>query len=199
MSQVSFILQKQGSSIFKDSGSKFFGFAFPVTTAQAIKERLDSLHQQYPDATRICFAWCLGLEHWRTSDGGEPAHSAGFPILRQIQAMQLTNTLVAVVRYFGGKKLGVPGLIHAFGEAARLALLSGELADYKVYSSVKISFQYTHEGEVSKILKAFSAQVKEQAFAEGVTMSLEVETVLFADFLKVIEGMYGIDVLKVNP
>lgn len=114
-------------SLLKERGSKFFGYAYPVSNQTDIKKHLEILANQYPDATHICYAWVLGIngdEH-RANDDGEPNNSAGQPILREIKSAGLTYILVAVVRYYGGKKLGVSGLIEAYGGAAKEALESG--------------------------------------------------------------------------
>lgn len=127
------------------------GYAFPVSSKIDIKERLDALWSQYPDATHVCYAWVLGVggDEYRANDDGEPGNSAGQPILREIRSNNLTHVLVAVVRYYGGKKLGVSGLIESYGMAAKLALEQAEVRtetlkkkcwirdlganDYKVY------------------------------------------------------------------
>lgn len=113
-----------GESLFRDRGSKFFGYAFPVTGEDDIRKKLDELKSTYPDATHICYAWILGKDRdqYRANDDGEPSNSAGQPILREIQSAGLTYVLIAIVRYYGGKKLGVPGLINAYGVAAKEAL-----------------------------------------------------------------------------
>src|SRR5689334_14470624 len=109
-------LKSDGKGIYKEKGSKFLGFAYPVSSESEIKERIASLKSEYFDARHHCFAWILGPEkkQFRAFDDGEPNHSAGDPILGQIRSRNLTNVLVVVVRYFGGTKLGVGGLIAAY-------------------------------------------------------------------------------------
>ena len=110
--------------LHKDRGSKFIGIAIPLSTLDDVKTELDNLKVLYSDATHICYAYVMGLhgDDYRANDDGEPNNSAGQPILREIRSAGLTNILIAVVRYYGGKKLGVSGLIDAYGSAARLAL-----------------------------------------------------------------------------
>jgi len=117
-------IQRSAEVLHRDRGSKFWGYAFEVNSKAEAKAQIDSLWERYPDATHVCYAYIIGLKSdaYRANDDGEPSNSAGQPILREIKSAGLTNTLVAVVRYFGGKKLGVPGLIDAYGTTARLVL-----------------------------------------------------------------------------
>src|SRR5882724_8840607 len=115
---------KSGMAEFKDRGSKFIGYVYPVASTEEFKESLNDVKKQHPRATHHCFAYRLGLDGntYRVSDDGEPSGTAGRPILGQIDSKGLVNTLVVVVRYFGGTLLGVPGLINAYKSAAALAL-----------------------------------------------------------------------------
>ena len=114
-------LQDPEEGFYKEKGSKFLAFAYPVTTEKEIKERIDGLKAKYFDARHHCYAWMLGANknHFRAFDDGEPNHSAGDPILGQIRSKGVTNVLVVVVRYFGGVKLGMGGLISAYKNAAQ--------------------------------------------------------------------------------
>lgn len=114
----------EGRSELRELGSRFFGYVYPVSDVEDVQERLDALHKQYPDATHICYAFRLGTDgtETRAADDGEPKYSSGLPILNQIKSAGQTNVLVAVVRYYGGTKLGVPGLVKAYGGAAAEAL-----------------------------------------------------------------------------
>src|SRR5215510_1222086 len=119
-----YTIEKEATAEFKDRGSKFIGYAFPVSSVEGFKEKLNEVKKLHPKATHHCFAYRLGLDGnaFRVSDDGEPSGSAGRPILGQIDSKQLTNTLIVVVRYFGGTLLGVPGLINAYKTAASLVL-----------------------------------------------------------------------------
>jgi uncharacterized YigZ family protein len=118
------ILQASKEGLFKDRGSKFYGYAFPVTNEEEIKEKIELLKKQHYNARHWCYAWQLGknYDHYRANDDGEPSNSAGMPIYGQLQSFNVTNILVVVVRYFGGTKLGVGGLIKAYKNGAKLAL-----------------------------------------------------------------------------
>jgi putative IMPACT (imprinted ancient) family translation regulator len=129
----------------KEKGSKFLAFAYPVKDEEAIKICLDELKTSYPDATHHCYAYKL-FDAYRANDDGEPKNSAGLPIYRQILSENLEGTLVVVVRYYGGKKLGVAGLVKAYGEAAKQCLLSAErtvtIPTYKYTIKCETNFQY---------------------------------------------------------
>ncbi|MCB9261673.1 MAG: YigZ family protein [Flavobacteriales bacterium] len=130
-------IKKSTEVLFKERGSKFIGYAYPIENEKDIKEKLDNLKIQYPDATHICYAWILG-NNYRANDDGEPNNSAGQPILREIKSKELQNVLVAVVRYFGGKKLGVSGLIEAYGESAKMALETTEIIEIEPTTKFKM-------------------------------------------------------------
>jgi len=131
-------------SLFKDKGSKFLGFAYPVNNEEDIRVHLEYLKELHPKATHHCYAWRLGTDdyHYRANDDGEPSGTAGKPILGQIDAAGLTNCLVVSVRYFGGTKLGVPGLIAAYKASARLTLEATEIVTKIIMHSYKIQCGY---------------------------------------------------------
>jgi uncharacterized YigZ family protein len=149
---------------FKDKGSKFIGFAFPVTAINDFKERLAAVKKEHPKATHYCFAYRIGLDGtaYRVSDDGEPSGSAGRPILGQIDSKQVTNVLIIVARYFGGTLLGVPGLIHAYKTAAALALQVTPLVQKPVLIHYRIQFNYTQMNDVMTLCKQFDCLVAKQ-------------------------------------
>ena len=144
------ILKTNAGPVYKDKKSKFYGFAFPVADAKSIKNNLDQLHLQHPTARHICYAWRTGTENpdYRLSDDGEPHNSAGQPIFGQIRAFDLTNILVAVVRYYGGTKLGVGGLTTAYKTAARSAIESGVIKEKEIQEIYQLRCGYEHTGKV---------------------------------------------------
>lgn len=142
-------------ALFKDRGSKFYGYAFPVTNEEEIKENIEFLKKQHYNARHWCFAWQLGMkyEKYRANDDGEPTNSAGTPIYGQLQAFEVTNILVVVVRYFGGTKLGVSGLIQAYKTAAKLALENSEIIQKTINEKFILQFNYSEMNKVMRIVK----------------------------------------------
>lgn len=154
----------EGSSDFRDRGSKFFGYAFPIASQEEGKLRLQQLKKEHPKASHHCFAWRLGPDgaQFRVSDDGEPSGSAGKPIEGQILSRGLTNVMVVVVRYFGGSLLGVPGLIHAYWTAAAEALDRAGAEERKVEWMVALRFDYTVMNEVMMVIRECQARVARQ-------------------------------------
>lgn len=149
---------------FKDRGSKFLAFAYPVRTVAEIKEKVNQLKKEHPKAVHHCLAWRLGTHgtQYRANDDGEPAGSAGKPILGQIDSLGLTNVLVVVVRYFGGTLLGVPGLINAYKTVTADALAQSDKVDKWIEQFYELEFDYPSMGEVLYILKQYDASVYSQ-------------------------------------
>ncbi len=146
---------------FKDRGSKFIAYAYPINSLDDFKNNLAQLKEAHPKAVHHCFAYKLGTDGntFRASDDGEPSGSAGRPILGQIDSKQLTNVLVVVVRYFGGTLLGVPGLINAYKTAASLALQLTPVSRKPVMQRVSVTFDYTQMNEVMRRLKQYDSEI----------------------------------------
>lgn len=149
---------------FRDRGSKFLAYAYPVTNAGEIKEKLQALRKEHPKAVHHCYAWRLGTDgnQYRAVDDGEPAGSAGKPILGQLDSAGITNVLVVVVRYFGGTLLGVPGLINAYKTATAQALDTAPKTEKWIEDIYEISFDYPAMGEVLYLLKQSEATIYKQ-------------------------------------
>ena len=149
------ITKPSEETLFKDRNSKFFGYAFPVFSEDDIKERLEELRKQHHTARHHCYAWQLGTENirFRANDDGEPSNSAGQPIYGQIQAFDVTNILIVSVRYFGGTKLGVGGLINAYRSSAQLALEASEIVEKTIDIHYKLTFGYDMMNKVQRIIK----------------------------------------------
>ena len=149
---------------YKDRGSTFVSYAYPVNNTDDFKRYLNELKKEHPKATHHCFAYRIGIDGntFRVSDGGEPSGSAGKPILGQIDSRKLTNTLVVVIRYFGGTLLGVPGLINAYKSATALVLQLTPLVQKSVEKVYKLQFDYTQINEVMMIAKQCNCTVIEK-------------------------------------
>lgn len=153
-----------GLGDFRDRGSKFFAYSYPIATLQDVKKNLSTLKKEHPKAVHHCYAYRLGTDgtQYRSNDDGEPAGSAGKPILGQIDSMGITNVLVVVVRYFGGSLLGVPGLINAYKTATALSLESLPKIEKWIEQRYQISFDYPVMGEVLYLLKQAEATIYKQ-------------------------------------
>src|SRR5690554_6762165 len=173
-------LKSESQGLYKEKGSKFLAYAYPVDSEQQIKEILDTLKKQYYDARHHCYAYILGKDgqDFRANDDGEPGHSAGDPILGQIRSNNLTNTLIVVVRYFGGTKLGVGGLVTAYKTAAAEAISANEIIAKVVTEKVSFHFDYLDMNDVMRIIKSLDLQIGEQHFDNRCAMTLEVRRVL---------------------
>ena len=149
------ILKPSEEVLFKEKGSKFFGYAFPVSSEEEVKEYIDTLKKQHHSARHWCYAWQLGknYEHYRANDDGEPSNSAGMPIYGQLQSFDVTNVLVVVVRYFGGTKLGVGGLIQAYKTAAQMALETCGIVEKTIDEIFLLKFEYPEMNTVMRIIK----------------------------------------------
>ncbi|WP_297335126.1 YigZ family protein [Algoriphagus sp.] len=189
-------LATSSSGLYKDKSSKFHYFAFPVKTEEEIKAHLADLRKTFYDARHHCFAWVLGKdgENYRANDDGEPNHSAGDPILGQIRSHQLTYILIVVVRYFGGTKLGIGGLIQAYKTSALLAIEANEIIEEHLKSRVKINFPYPQMNEVMKLVKSLDLEILKQEM----TLDCEFELQMRQSLLKeVIHSLQSIELLEV--
>lgn len=159
-----FTIQKTAFAEYKEKGSRFLAYAYPITDTGNFKEIYKQVKKEHPKAVHYCFAYRLGLsgDNFRVSDDGEPSGSAGRPILGQIDSKQLTNVLVIVVRYFGGTLLGVPGLINAYKTAAALALQLTPVLQKDVLVNYHLQFDYTRINDVMILVKQFGCEVLKQ-------------------------------------
>lgn len=159
-------IKAPAEGVYKEKGSKFLAFAYPVSHEASIKEHLAILQKQFHDARHYCYAWRLGPEktHYRANDDGEPSGSAGKPIYGQIVSRDLSDILVVVVRYFGGTKLGVGGLIQAYRAAASNALDQSTIIECKVFDILKLEFAYEQMNSVMKVIKDMQLDFENQEF-----------------------------------
>ena len=159
--------------LFKEKSSKFFGYAFPVSSQEEIKTHLEHLKKQHFGAVHFCYAYQIGTEkiEFRANDDGEPSNSAGMPIYGQIQSFELTNILIVVVRFFGGTKLGVGGLISAYKTTAQMALEAASIIEKTIDVSFKITFDYKNINKVMRIIK----EKKLHVISQKMELNCEIE------------------------
>ena len=200
MSQQDFYLTvgSTAEAQYKDRGSKFLGFAFPIADFADFKKRLTELKHAHPKATHYCFAYRLGTDgnDFRSSDGGEPAGTAGKPILGQIDSKELTNVAVIVVRYFGGALLGVPGLITAYKTTAALALQTAPVVKKPIEVSYRLQFDYTIMNAVMTLVKKYNCTVINQQMDLFCTVQVGIPKHSLELIVLKFDEMKGLDVVK---
>ncbi len=157
-------IEQEGVAEFKDKGSKFLAYSFPLTDAKEFKQILQKLKKEHPKAAHFCLAYRIGTDgnNFRSMDDGEPAGSAGKPILGQIDSKEITDVIIIVVRYFGGTLLGVPGLINAYKTAATMALQVVPIVRKPILRKYNLQFDYTQMNEVLVILKQYLCNIISQ-------------------------------------
>jgi len=169
-------IQNTGEGAYKEKGSKFYGYAYPCHSVEVIKEHLNRLRKENPGCVHVCYAYCLGSkkEDYRYSDDGEPSNSAGAPIYGQIKSFDLTNVLVAVVRYYGGTNLGVGGLINAYRTAAKEAFENANIIEDEDRETVELTFTYEAIPFVMNTVKASDCTILEQDFEDQPMLKLSI-------------------------
>jgi len=184
-------------ALFKDRGSKFFGFGFPVDNEEDVKFYLQNLREIHPKATHHCYAYRLGLDrnNFRANDDGEPAGSAGKPILNVLYAQNLTNVLVVVVRYFGGSLLGVPGLINAYKQTTIDVLAEAEIVTGFVNETYQLHYEYTLMNDIMKIVKAHELKIIQQLFDNECMLKIEVRKSMSELVLGKLEKIEGLGIV----
>lgn len=185
--------------LYKEKNSKFFGYAFPVSNEEEIKEHLDRLRKEHFSARHWCYAYQIGTEkiQYRANDDGEPNNSAGMPIYGQIQSFEVTNVLVVVVRYFGGVKLGVGGLISAYKTAAQMALENSEIVEQTINKFFTISFEYVHLNKVMRIIKEKNLQIVSQKMEMDCEIQISIRKKNVQNLLDTFENLYEIKLTEV--
>lgn len=180
---------------FKDRGSKFMAYSFPIANVAEFKEKLAILKKEHPKAVHHCFAYRLGLDgmNFRVSDDGEPSGTAGRPILGQIDSRQVTNVLIVVVRYFGGTLLGVPGLINAYKSAAALSLQLTAMIRKPVLINYRLQFDYTQMNEVMKLVKQFECIVQMQETQLFCSIEIGIPKIRLEEVLFKLRDLRGVE------
>ncbi len=171
-----FTISAPAQIMYKEKSSKFLTYAYPVVCEEEITAHLEALRKEHYDATHHCYAWRLGAkgEKSRANDDGEPSSTAGKPILGQLLSREVTNCLVVVVRYFGGTKLGVSGLIEAYRDSTAEVLDEADIVELTVDVTVRISFSYVVMNGVMKVVKELQPKIKRQEFDNLCTMELSI-------------------------
>lgn len=171
-----FTIQGPSEGTFKDRGSRFLAFAYPVSSEDQVKNHLQALRKRFFDARHQGYAYILGADQrrFRAFDDGEPNHSTGDPILGQIRSRKLTNVLVVVVRYFGGTKLGVSGLIQAYRSAAAEALTRAVVVEQEVTADIRLEFPFDATPAVMKLVKDHDLRIVEPEYSDKTVMTVRV-------------------------
>lgn len=181
--------------IFKEKSSKFLGYAFPVTSEEEIKAHLEAVKKAHFSARHWCYAWQLGYgrhQRYRANDDGEPNNTAGIPIYGQIQSFELTNVLVIVVRYFGGIKLGVGGLVQAYKTTAQLTLQETEIEEKLITEELVINFDYPLMNKVMRVVKEQNLTVTAQHLTETCELHLAIRQSDYAKVEEIFNNLYGV-------
>lgn len=182
-------IARPGEGLFKDNGSRFIALAYPVESEEQVKEIVSSLRKVYHDARHHCYAYRLGLDGalFRANDDGEPSGSAGRPILGQIDSLGLSDVLVVVVRYFGGIKLGIPGLIRAYKSSTADALQNTEIVEKVACKHYRLRFDYLSMNSVKKVLKDMDIPTSDERYAEECSLQARVRLSAEEEFCRRIE------------
>lgn len=180
--------------LFKDRGSKFLAYAYPIEHENEVKSLVENLKKEHFKAVHHCYAYRLGLDrnNFRVNDDGEPSGTAGRPILNTLLSQDITNILVVVVRYFGGTLLGVPGLINAYKSATVEALAVAEIYEKTVNDVYNVSFDFVQMNDVMKVVKEFSLKIRNQTYDNQCTMELEFRKTLTNQVIGKLEKIDGI-------
>ncbi len=191
-------IEENSTGLFKDKGSKFISYAYPIKTEDEVKEILKSIKKEHYNARNHCYAWRLGDEkiRFRANDDGEPSSTAGKPILGQLLSFDVTNTLLVVVRYFGGTLLGVSGLINAYKNAAKDALDNSKIVEKKIESVFQIKFSYNELNDVMGIIKNENLNQLETVFLEDCKIKFSIRKSESQRIEKIFQDFYGVSIKR---
>ena len=186
--------------ILKEKGSKFLAYAFPVSDIDKINDHLQDLKKAHSKARHWCYAWQIGVEQpvYRYNDDGEPNNSAGKPIYGQIQSFGLTNLLIVVVRYFGGTKLGVGGLVVAYKSTAKLALENADFIEKIVTENLSLRFEYADMDKVMRLIKEHSLNLLSQEMELDCYFKISVQKSKLTSIVELIENLRCVEVKKIS-
>lgn len=193
------IIKQSKEVLFKDKSSKFYGYVFPVLNEDEVKTHLAELKKQHHTARHWCYAYQIGTETvvFRANDDGEPNNSAGMPIYGQIQSFEVTNVLVVVVRYFGGTKLGVGGLITAYKTTAQLALECSEIIEKTINIHFLLSFDYKNMNKVMRVIKEKNLDITNQKLELNCQIMLSIRKKEAHNVLEIFENLYEVTIQQI--
>ena len=187
-------------TLFKEKGSKFFGYTFPVTSEDDVKERLEELRKKHHTARHFCYAYQLGIEKikFRANDDGEPNNSAGMPIYGQIQSFEVTNILVVSVRYFGGTKLGVGGLISAYKTSAQMALEASDILEKTINLFYQLTFNYDLMNAVQRVVKEENIEIVRQKLEMNCEYTISVRKNDSEMIFTIFDNLYKVEIKELE-
>lgn len=190
------VINPSEETLFKEKGSKFFGYAFPVLNEDEVKECLEELKKKHHTARHFCYAYQIGVENtqYRANDDGEPNNSAGMPIYGQIQSFEVTNILIVSVRYFGGTKLGVGGLISAYKTSAQLALEASEIIEKTIDVHFKLNFNYDLMNAVMRIIKEKNIEIINQKLEMDCQYIISVRKNDAESIFEIFDNLYKVEI-----
>ncbi|MBU2930062.1 IMPACT family protein [Winogradskyella psychrotolerans] len=190
------ILKPAEGALFKDKNSKFYGFALPVTDENQVKEHLERIKKAHYSARHWCYAYQIGTEtiQYRANDDGEPNNSAGMPIYGQIQSFEVTNILIIVVRYYGGVKLGVGGLINAYRTGAQLALEASKIIERTINKKFQLNFEYNNMSKVMRLLKENDVEIINQTLELDCLLEISVRKNNSTKVYELFDQFFGVEI-----
>ncbi|MDH7914055.1 YigZ family protein [Winogradskyella sp. SYSU M77433] len=192
------ITKSAEGELFKDKGSKFYSYVFPITNEDQAKNHIETLKKQHHNARHWCYAYQIGIEdiQYRANDDGEPNNSAGMPIYGQIQSFEVTNVLVVVVRYFGGTKLGVGGLINAYKTSAQLALEAAKIVEKTINKNFTLKFEYKNMSKVMRLLKENDVEIINQKLELNCLLEISVRKNNSSNVFELFSEFYGVKITE---
>ncbi|TXD85175.1 YigZ family protein [Subsaximicrobium wynnwilliamsii] len=188
--------------LFKDRNSKFFGYAFPVTSEEEVKQHLETLKKQHHQAGHFCYAYQIGKTaqelSYRANDDGEPNNSAGMPIYGQIQSFEVTDILIVVLRYFGGTKLGVSGLINAYKTTAEMGLNASKIVKRTINVRYAVRFDYKNMGKVMRIAKEKNLNIVAQTLELSCEIIISVRLKKSQEIFEIFDAIFEVEIKNLN-
>ena len=196
------IVKPNDEVLFKDKNSKFFGYAFPVKNEDEVKAHIENIKKQHHSARHWCYAYQIGFEEpdliYRANDDGEPNNSAGMPIYGQIQSFEVTNVLIVVVRYFGGVKLGVGGLINAYKTTAQMALDACKIVTKTINIDFLITFDYKNMNKVMRVIKEKNLNITSQKLELDCQITISVRKKDASTIASIFDSIYEVEIKELD-